>query len=90
MSTFCHDMVNLLGVILTYCDLLASDETKPAKISWLEQQGTATEQAIEMTKGLRALRPSEVSIGPMARSRATRNDQVNGAGARERPTGRPE
>lgn len=58
LSTFRHDMVNLLGVILTYCDLLTGDETKPAKITWLEKQGTATEQAIELTQQLQIPRPT--------------------------------
>ena len=58
LSTFRHEMVNLLGVVLTYCDLLAGDETKPSKITWLEKQGTATERAIELTKELRVPVPT--------------------------------
>ena len=54
LSTFRHEMFNLLGVVLTYCDLLAGDETNPSKIAWLEQQGSATKQAIELMKGLRS------------------------------------
>jgi CheY-like chemotaxis protein len=53
LSTFRHEMINLLGVVLTYSDLVASDETEPSKIAWLEKQGTVTEQAIELTQELR-------------------------------------
>ena len=58
MSTFRHEMVNLLGVVLTYCDLLAGDETKPSKMTWLEKQSTATEHAIELTQELRVPGPT--------------------------------
>ncbi|MET0866318.1 MAG: ATP-binding protein, partial [Nakamurella sp.] len=58
LSTFRHEMINLLGVVLTYCDLLIGDETKPAKITWLEHQGTATERAIELTNELRVPVPT--------------------------------
>jgi len=58
MSTFRHEMVNLLGVVLTYCDLLASDETKPARMTWLDKQGTATKQAIDLTQELRVPVPT--------------------------------
>ncbi len=58
LSTFRHEMVNLLGVVLNYCDLLAGDETKPSKLTWIEKQGTATERDIELTEELRVPAPT--------------------------------
>lgn len=51
-TSFIHDMINLLGVILTYCDLLEGDGSASSKFPWLEQQRIAAERAIEMARSL--------------------------------------
>jgi CheY-like chemotaxis protein len=50
--TLVHDLINLLGVIVTYCDLLSIDETQPSRIAYLEQLGLASERAVEITREL--------------------------------------
>ncbi len=52
MAIFAHDLINLLGVILTYTDLLEDSQTQQLKVSYLQQLGTTAEKAIEMTRGL--------------------------------------
>ncbi len=46
---FVHDFNNLLGVILTYCAILASDLTDPAEVSDLGEIHRAAEAAVALT-----------------------------------------
>ncbi len=64
-TTFVHDLINLLGVILTYCDLLAGGEIEPLRASYLQQLGIATESAVELT---RELFPARAAIAARVRA----------------------
>ena len=45
-----HDLINLLGVVLTYCDLLDGSQSAASNSRWLGQQRIAAERAIGMVK----------------------------------------
>lgn len=52
IEVFAHEMINLLGVVLAYCDLLVVDAEDPLVVSYLEQAGVAANRAVEVTREL--------------------------------------
>ena len=52
IEIFAHEMINLLGVVLAYCDLLVVDAEDPLVASYLEQASVAASRAVEVTREL--------------------------------------
>lgn len=52
IEVFAHEMINLLGVVLAYCDLLVDDDADSLVASYLEQTSVAATRAVELTRVL--------------------------------------
>ena len=50
IEDFAHELINMLGVIVTYCDLMTHAASDPATVSYLARAGAAAGLAVDLTR----------------------------------------
>jgi CheY-like chemotaxis protein/anti-sigma regulatory factor (Ser/Thr protein kinase) len=50
IEEFAHELINMLGVIVTYCDLMTHAASDPATVSYLARAGAAAGLAVDLTR----------------------------------------
>jgi CheY-like chemotaxis protein len=50
IEDFAHELINMLGVIVTYCDLMTNAASDPATVSYLARAGAAAGLAVDLSR----------------------------------------
>ena len=50
IADFAHELINMLSVVVIYCDLMTTGTSDPLTVSYLERAGAAADLAVDLTR----------------------------------------